>query len=303
MSTTAAPPPPATRPVDDPEIFLAIHDLDLAGRGLADSVWHGQHQSLMRGPGVEFHSHRAYQIGDDLRRINWSLFARHRKLFTRESRAESRRPVYLLLDDSASMSVHHGPWSKLQYGMRVLAGAAHLARRQGDAPALRVLTGTADGATLSPRSSADHVSGICAALSAITPGGAADMASELRDSQTFCRQRGFVLFVSDFLENENATLTELAAWRAQGHDVFCLQVLDPLEISLPRSGDYNFLEPETGTRLRTAVEPLQAAYARRVADWRATLRTDAQTRGLRWHSSATTDSLVSTLRTWLAESF
>ncbi len=282
--------------LDDPEIFLAIDDLDLAGRGLADAVWHGQHPSLMRGPGVEFHSHRQYQPGDDLRRVNWSLFARHRRLFTRESRAESRRPVYLMLDASASMSIQHGPWSKHHYAMRVLAGAAHLARRQGDAPALHI----ANGATHPPRSSADHVSGICAALAQSSAEGPINMATDLQQSQSFCRQRGFLLFISDFLDNEDATLAELANYRAQGHDVFALQVLDPMEVELPSSGDFDFIEPESNTRLRTAVEPVRSAYSRRVADWRVSLRRRAESNDIRWHSITTEESLVATLRDWLA---
>jgi uncharacterized protein (DUF58 family) len=292
MTTTA----PSPNAAEDPEVFLAIDDLDLVGRGIADAVWHGQHQSLLRGPGVEFHSHRPYQAGDDLRRVNWSLLARHHRLYTRESRAESRRPVYLLLDTSASMSIHHGPSSKLRYGTRALAGAAHLARRQGDAPALRV---SADAA-LPPRSSPDHVSGICAMLARSTAAGATSMADELRAARSFCRQRGFILLISDFLDQEQDTLAELAAYRAQGHDVFALQVLDPMEVKLPEDGDFDFIEPENNTRLRTAAEPIRAAYARRVAEWRAGLRHQAESHGLRWHSTTTDDSLVAALRTWLA---
>lgn len=284
--------------VIDPEVFLAIEDLELAGRGLADAVLHGQHPSLLRGPGVEFHSHRDYYAGDDLRRVNWSIFARHRRLCTRESRAESRRPVYLMLDASASMAIDHGPWSKLRYGTRVLAGAAHLARRQGDAPALRVLG--EKPAALPPRSSPDHVAGICVALSEASATGATDMAGTLLASRSFCRQRGFILFVSDFLAGEDATLAELAAYRAQGHDVFALQVLDPLETELPGTGDFDFTEPETNTRIRTAVEPIRSAYARRVADWRTMLRHQAESADIRWHSITTAASLVGTLQAWLA---
>lgn len=281
--------------VEDPEVFLAMEDLDLVGRGLADAVWHGQHQSLQRGPGVEFHSHRPYQPGDDLRRVNWSLLARQRRLYVRESRAESRRPVYLVLDSSASMSIEHGPSSKHQYGKRALAGAAHLARRQGDAPALYLT----DGTSLPPRSSKDHVAGICAALGGSAAEGAGDMATALREMRTFFRQRGFILFISDFLEQEETTLAELAAFRAQGHDVFALQVLDPMEVSLPEGGDYDFMEPETGGHLRTAAEPIRVAYARRVAEWRAGLAVLAASRDLRWHSITTAQSLVESLRAWL----
>ena len=296
---TAAPAPPTASLLDDPDIFLAIEDLDLAGRGLADAVWHGQHQSLLRGEGVEFHSHRTYQAGDDLRRVNWSLLARTRRLFTKQSRQESRRPVHLLLDASASMSVHHGPWSKLRYAVRALAAAAHLARRQGDAPSLGVLSGSGLSAALPPRSSADHVSGICAALAGVTAAGPGQMGAAFQEARTLCRQRGFILLISDFLDEADTLLSELAACRAQGHDVLALQVLDPAEIELPKTGDYDFLDPETGTRLRTSVESIATAYARRIAAWRRSLKQDAESRGLRWQSISTAAPLVQTVREWL----
>jgi hypothetical protein len=84
---------------------------------LADTVWLGRHGSVLRGSRVELHSHRVYERGDDLRLVNWTLYARPRRLFVRESRQESRRPVYPLVDATASMGITRGPWSKLG-GMR-----------------------------------------------------------------------------------------------------------------------------------------------------------------------------------------
>ncbi len=93
----------------DPEVFLAVDDLELVGRGLAESVWHGRHGALRSGSGTEFHRHRGYLAGDDLRRVNWALYARHRKLYTKESRLEARRPLHLLVDATGSMATAHGP--------------------------------------------------------------------------------------------------------------------------------------------------------------------------------------------------
>jgi uncharacterized protein (DUF58 family) len=152
---------------------------------------------------------------------------------------------------------------------------------------------------LPPRSSADHVSGICAAMAGTAPAGAVDLAAALHRSRSFCQQRGFILCLSDFLEREDQSLAELAAFRAQGHDAFVLQILDPMEIELPRSGDYDFIDQESGQRLRAAAEPLHAAYQKRVLDWRTGLRRQAENAGLRWHSVSTEDSLTDTMQRWL----
>ncbi len=284
--------------LDDPAIFLAIDDLELAARGLADSVWLGRHGSLRRGTGIEFHSHRSYERGDDLRLVNWTLYARHRRLYVRESRQESRRPVYLLVDATGSMGVAHGPWSKFHYAVRAAAALAHLAGDQGDAPALGIIQDRLRS-VLAPRTGLSHTTAICAALGAATPGGPGDPARALADAHHLCRQRGFVVLLSDFFDKETAILAELTQLRAQGHDVLALQVLDPVEIEIPKTGDYEFLEQEGGGRLRTSTEDLHRAHASTVADWRAGLRTASLAAGLRWESVSTAEPLAPVLRRWL----
>ncbi|MES2709623.1 MAG: DUF58 domain-containing protein [Verrucomicrobiota bacterium] len=287
-------------PLEDPAVFLAVEDLELVGHGLAEAVWHGQHVSQLRGDGVEFHSHRSYQTGDDLRRVNWALYARLRKLNIKQSRQESRRPVYILADATASMSIRHGLWTKWHYAARVAAGLAWLAKRQGDAPALGILNGGGVAHFLPARQSADHLSGLCAALTGVRPEGPGNIAAALLPCQGLCRQRGFVILISDFFDAEEKILSELAGYRAQGHDVLALQVLDPCEIALPAGGDFDFEDPETGRVLRTSTESLHAAYARRVAAWRESLRHRAAGLGLRWLSTSTEASLTAVLRQWLA---
>lgn len=282
----------------DPDVFLAMDDLALAGRGIADAVWLGRHGSIRRGAGVEFHSHRPYLGGDDLRRINWALYARHRRLLMRESRQESLRPVYLLVDATGSMSVAHGPWPKYRYAACVAAGLAHLATGQGDAPALGLL-----GSSLlegqPARTGSQHAMGICATLAAHTAQGRGDLTVAMNEARALCRQSGFVVLISDFFDKEDILLSELAQLRAQGHDVMALQVLDPLETELPVSGDFDFLDPETGERVRTSVEGLRASHSSKVAAWRQELRTGALSAGLRWASVTTAEPIIPLLRSWI----
>jgi uncharacterized protein (DUF58 family) len=300
MATLATPPPaPRARLLDDPEVFLAVDDLDLVGRGLAEAVWHGAHHSLLRGDGVEFHSHRTYQAGDDLRRVNWSVYARQRKLYTKQSQQESRRPLYIFMDASASLSIQHGRYSKWHYATRAAAGMAHLARRQGDAPALGILQAGKLDFSLPARRSADHLTGLCAALQRVEPSGSGSLAQELLETQSFTRQRGFIILISDFLDPEAPVFNELASYRAQGHDVLALQILDPVEIALPKTGDYEFIDPETGGRIKSSTEPIHAAYAKRISKWRHELKSIAEANGLHWMSASTEDSLVAVLREWL----
>lgn len=285
-------------PATDPEVFLAVEDLELVGRGLAESVWHGRHGARRSGSGTEFDRHRGYLAGDDLRRVNWALLARHKKLFTKESRLETMRPVYILLDITGSMATAHGPWSKHHYAQRVAAGLAWLAGTQGDAPALALLRNGLE--SVIPRSTGQrHFAGICATLANAKAEGEGDYGKIADEIPMFCRQPGFVVMISDFFDHEDALIRDLAGLKVRGHDVLALQLLDPFEAVLPEKGDYSFIDLESGELLRTSVESLRVSHAAAVAAWREKLRTNALASGIRWATATTADPLVPTLRTWL----
>lgn len=273
-------------------------NLELVGRGLADAAWPGRHSSRLRGAGVDFHSHRAYTAGDDLRRVNWALFARHRRVFTRESRHESRRPVYLLLDTTGSMATAHGRYSKYHLAARIAAGMAHLAISQGDAPALGLL-GSRLEAVRPSRTGARHLTSICAGLSAAAPAGEGDLSRALTEVRALCRRRGFIILISDFFDKEDIMVRELSALRAQGHDVLALQILDPLEAELPATGDFDFIDLESGARLKASADALRDTHRAVVADWRENLRTACTTGGIRWETTTTSDPIVPLLQRWL----
>jgi len=286
-----------TSTVTDPETFLPLEDLEMIGRGLADAVWLGRHGSIIKGSGVEFQTHREYEEGDDLRRINWSVYGRQRKLYIKESRQESQRPLYLILDGSASMTVSHGQHSKAAYAARLAAGAAFVSVRQGDAPSLTLLEKGKIGLALPPRCGGNNLAAICTNLGRWTcHDGPGDTLKGLTRARDLCRSRGFVLYLSDFLEDEDDQLKILNEVRAQGHDVLAIQILDPFEVDLPETGDFEFIDSETGERIKTSVESERSEYRKRVNDWRQGLAQTCGLSGIRWASVTTNEAMVPVLR-------
>jgi len=284
--------------VMDPEVFLALDDLELVGHGLAEAVLLGRHTSQRSGSGTEFHKHRSYLAGDDLRRVNWALFARHRKLFTKESRLEARRPVHLLVDGTGSMGASNGPWTKFRYAARVAAGIAWLAEGQGDSTSLALMRKGLEG-VIPGGSGHRHYAGICATLASATPDGEGDMDRIAEEMPLFCRKPGFVILISDFFEREDELIGHLAGLKLRGHDVMALQLLDPFEAELPSEGDYHFIDLESGDRLRTSVEELRASHSATVTSWRARLAARARASGIHWISSTTAGPIIPLLRDWL----
>jgi len=118
-------------PLADPELFLAIDDLDLATRALVDSALAGNHRGTSLGPGAEFAQHRAYRLGDDLRQINWRLYGRTRRLQVKEVFAEAKMPVQILVDASASMRTGT-PVTKYFFAARLPRSFPTSSRRSSD---------------------------------------------------------------------------------------------------------------------------------------------------------------------------
>lgn len=283
---------------NDPEIFLATDDLELVGKSLAQSSMMGRHRGMRQGQGVEFHTHRSYEPGDDLRHINWRLFARQHRLYTRESRRELQRPCHILCDVSHSMAVAQGKWAKHAYATRIAAGLAQLAWHQRDSPGLFLFSQELRHA-LPARAGSDQVQEIWAQLARSVPEGSGDIAASLTQISDFLPRRGLVLVISDFLHNEDEAVRALGMLREQGNDVFALQILDPMEVSLPTAGDFEFIDAESGERIRLSAENHWRSYNEKVAQWRKSLAHDAMAQGITWHSATTQESIVTVMSQWL----
>jgi uncharacterized protein (DUF58 family) len=285
---------------NDPEIFLATDDLELVGKSLAQTLMMGQHRGIRVGQGVEFHTHRSYEPGDDLRHINWRLYARQHRLYTRVSRRELQRPCHILCDTSRSMAVAHGKWSKHAYSTRIAAGLAQLAWHQRDSPGLFLFSKELRHA-LPARGGSAQVQQIWAELSRCSPEGSGDITASLTQISNFLPRSGLVLVISDFLQDDDAVLNSLGMLREKGNDVFALQLLDPMEVSLPTSGDFEFIDAESGERVRLSAENHWRSYNENVNQWRKSLAREASARGIHWHSATTNESIVSVMSQWLEQ--
>src|SRR3954453_13941140 len=124
------------RELVDPTFFSRLESIELRARSIVAGSMHGLHRSPFLGMSVEFSSHREYAPGDDLRHLNWKLYARHDRLYIKEYDADTNMNVYLLVDASASMGCANAGRSKLHYAASLAAALAHLALKQRDAVGL-----------------------------------------------------------------------------------------------------------------------------------------------------------------------
>jgi uncharacterized protein (DUF58 family) len=292
MSAAAQHPAPTSwERLEDPGLFMAIEDLSLAAQGIVEGALQGLHRSRLRGHGAEFDSHREYQGGDDLRYLDWNLYARHGRYFTKQFQADTNLHLYLLIDATGSMGMKRGTVSKFRYAARAAAALALLTRRTRDAAGLYLLrAGIAEA--LPPRCRSGQFDDIIAMLEATAPSGAADVGAALEAVIETCRRRGMVVLFSDFLDQEETLMRGMRILRQQGHEVVAVQTLDPWECALPEHGDFEFADLETGQTLKTGTQDIRDSYARAVADWRERLARECRAAGVHWVSAITSEPLI-----------
>jgi uncharacterized protein (DUF58 family) len=274
--------PTAPTRLIDPAVLARIGDLELVARVVVEGVINGLHRSPHLGSSMDFAEHRAYMPGDDIRRIDWKLFARSDRHFVKEFEADTNTNFTVLLDTSPSM--HYGggggTLSKLDYSRYLAACLAYLASTQRDrvgmvtfddeirdfvppsAKHLNVVLHTLDRLTEAPRP---------VRVPSGTPRPPAALASLTRRIGESFRRRSMVLLISDFYEEPGAILDALQYLRGKGNDLMVFHVLDRRELEFPFTDSANFVDLETGERMPVIPDYLRAQYRKLVAEHVATL--------------------------------
>lgn len=230
-----------------PAVIAAIDDLELAARIVVEGLRTGGHRSPFHGYSTEFRQHRPYRAGDDLKYLDWKLFARSDRLYTRQFRETTNLSVMLVLDTSASMNFPAQGLTKLRYGQIVAAALAYLASELGHAVGLMTMV---DGALsyVGARGGRPHLRSLLARIDRLAPTGAWDPARAISRGAQLLERRGIVLVISDFYDAEDETARELRRVVQRGHDVAMLQVVSPEERALPYGGFVEVEDLESGER-------------------------------------------------------
>lgn len=263
--------------------LLAPHELALLGglefvaRHVVEGFLAGLHRSPHRGFSVEFAEHRAYQPGDDLRYVDWRMYARSDRHYVKQFEEETNLRAYLLVDASASMAWSSSPGAlppKLWYAKQLSACLALLLLRQGDAVGL-IGFDEKMRAHIGPRGGRRHWHDLLRALEPLEATGRTEAANALRDIAGRLPRRGLVVLCSDLLVDPESTRLALQFLRHRGHEVLVFHILDPGELELPGDRNARFVDPETGEELPVSVAHLRNEYReaveRAIEEWRRAL--------------------------------
>jgi uncharacterized protein (DUF58 family) len=255
----------------DPEILQKIGDLELVAREVVEGLRVGSHRSPLRGFSTEFAHHRQYVPGDAIRTIDWRVFGRTERYYTKLYEAETNYDCHLLVDASASMSYASGKVSKLEYAKFLAASLAYIVLKQRDSVGLSVFDSEVL-AYLPPRSSMGIILQIDRLLRGTKPEPRSTIARQLHDIALMMKRRSFVVVISDFLVDVEDVLAGLDHLRFNGHNVVVLQTLDHYEIEFPFKGIWQFDGLEQEEPLITQPERIREDYLARFNEHQQALR-------------------------------
>ncbi len=230
-------------------------------RSVVEGFLLGLHRSPHRGFSAEFAEHRAYQPGDDLRFLDWRMFARSDRFYVKQFQEETNLRAYILLDVSKSMEWSSSPDlpTKLWFGRQLAAALALVLTRQGDAVGLSMFHDKIVH-SVAAKGGRRQWYDILRRLAAFEAQGGTVAPRALQAVARRLPKPGLVILISDLLVDPKETSRTLRFLKHRGHEVMVFHVIDPGEMELPAAGEARFLDPETGEELRVNAAHLREAY-------------------------------------------
>lgn len=248
----------------DPKVLMAIKDLNLSAKTTIDGFMNGINKSTLKGQGLEFSQYRSYQPGDDLRSLDWKMFARSDRYYIRESEVETNIAVRFLVDASASMDHQDGDFTKIEYARYLVACLAYLANLQGDAIGLYIFK-NADLFTMAAKQDYQHLARLFFQLEQIKPEGTFTKPTHYKEIFAGAQKRELLVFVTDLYQTNEEILTLLDTLNSLRHEIVVFHLLGRNEMNLDFKGYTTFEDLETGETIQIDQAKARATYQERLA--------------------------------------
>ena len=243
----------------DPKILMTIKDLPLLAKTVIDGFMSGYNKSSIKGPGLEFSQYRSYQPGDDLRWLDWRMYARSDRYYIRESETETSISVRFLIDSSASMNHDDNGIKKIDYARMLAASLAYLANLHGDAVGLYVFQ---NGGLFSLASKADpkHLQRMFYQLATLKPDGKFTEPVHYKELFTGSAKKELLIFITDMYQEHNEINVLLDSLAALKHEVIVFQLMGQNELDLDFKGYAALEDLETGETIQIDAQQTKKIY-------------------------------------------
>jgi uncharacterized protein (DUF58 family) len=253
----------------DPKVLARIKDLELLARQVVDGFINGLHRAPFFGASIDFAEHRGYTVGDDIRRVDWRLYARTDRYYVKQYEADTNTNFSVLLDVSKSMGFASEGVSKLEYGSFLAACLAYLSHRQRDR--VGIITFDQEVVNYVPPS-AKHFNVLLQTLDRSRAERPGRIVTVLNQAAEHFKRRSLVALISDLYENPDDILEALKPYSFLGNDVVVFHVLDPAEIDFPYRDASRFADLESGEEVPVVPEVFAEQYRKMIRDHIEALR-------------------------------
>ena len=263
-----------------PEVIRQVSRLDLRAKFIVEGFLAGLHASPFQGFSVEFSEHRKYVPGDDLKDLDWNIYAKTDRYYIKKFEAETNVTGYLAMDLSASMAyTYRQELTKFEYAICLAAALGYLMIHQQD-PVGLVTFDTKIQAALPPRSKRTQLANILALLSNLKPTGATDIAACLHQLAAMVRSKSLVMLFSDLLTDPEPVIQSLHHLRHRGHDIILFHILDEAEVHFPFEGVVEFQEVEGDRKLTLDARHMRGDYLKSLGEFQGFYREECARAGI-----------------------
>ena len=283
----------------DPQILAGIANLELTAKTVVEGFISGLHRSLDFGFSQEFAEYRPYTPGDDLRYVDWNVYARTGRLYLKRFRGETNTRLTILLDRSASMGFRGRGVRKIDYARFLAASLGYLAHHQRDAVGLIAFDDEVRD-YVQPSSRHGQWLKVLHAIDRAEPGRRTDYARPFWHFQQYLKRRGIVLVISDFFAPARSIVQTIAPLRQRGNDVVLMHVLDPEEVAPELESSRVLIDMETGEEMEVSPAYAAGPYREKIRRHLEELASLTQGAGLDYHRALTSEPLDEALRRYLA---
>lgn len=283
-----------------PKNLVSIRNLSLAARMTIDGFLAGINKSKVKGPGLEFSQYRCYQPGDDLRWMDWKMYARSDRYYIRESEIETSISVRFVIDASASMLHEDQGTSKIDYARYIAASLAWLANMQGDSVGMYVCN--EDGLFIIPsKNDHQHMARLYHQLEQITPGGRMTHPIHFKELFASSHRRELVIVLSDLYQHSGETDRLLDTLATLKHEIMVMHIMGTNEMELDY-GNHTILEDlETGIVMDIPAAHMKKEYQTRLQQWLADTRLSMLDRNIVYHLAIMDHPVDQLLRDFLKQ--
>lgn len=284
----------------DPTVLAGLDNLELRARVVVEGFLSGLHKSPHRGFSVEFNDYRHYYPGDDMRHVDWKLYARSEKFYIKQYEDETNVRCVIVLDTSASMAYSSGGSSKLEYGITLASALAYFINRQRDAVGL-ITFDEKIHEYIPPKCRQPHLMQILRALARVQPGTTTNTVKPLTDLAASLRKKSMIILITDMLDDEIKVISTLQNLRAMGNDVLAFQIMDNAELNFPFNEASEFIDMESKESYITTPATIRKAYLKNLQEFLDYCKKQCQTSGVDYCLMNTADPLDEALSSYMSK--